>query len=271
MSSDYDIEMTTDDTLELDTIIQESSSAISPINGVKHISDDSNHKSDLKGIQTSTAVFDPPKSGEYEIYINGQTLSINVTSSNVITDRVVDNFEDGDLSEYEDVTSEFTVQSSIVYDGSYALQVNANDGKNWIISTDGLNVYPKAGYKFQYHWLSTTGSSGNADFAFGVQDSSNFYRIRKKVWSGVFSLVKIEGGSGTNLDSTSVSYSGDKWYRIVVDQWSKEGSISITIEEASSGSEVGSLSADDTSYQNGGIGFINNGNYTHYYDLVETL
>lgn len=71
MSSNYDIKMNLDETLELDAIIQnwnaESDDTINVTDGTYY---------NLSGFQTHTGVFDPQKSGDYTINVNGQELSI---------------------------------------------------------------------------------------------------------------------------------------------------------------------------------------------------
>lgn len=94
MSSNYDIEMSLDDTLELDTVIKEDASATNPINKVEHTDDNSTHS--VTGIQTKTSIFDPPKSGPYKININGQILSIYVTDPSIVDEELVNDFESQD-------------------------------------------------------------------------------------------------------------------------------------------------------------------------------
>lgn len=60
MSSHYDIEMSTDDTLELDTIIQE----WTPSSGLVNVNpEDTSNSFNIGGFQTNTTVFDPEDSG----------------------------------------------------------------------------------------------------------------------------------------------------------------------------------------------------------------
>jgi hypothetical protein len=60
-----DTTVSLDDTLELDTIIQQDSNAVNPIGTVTEINDGSTHNN-LNGSQTKTAIFDPPKSGVFK-------------------------------------------------------------------------------------------------------------------------------------------------------------------------------------------------------------
>lgn len=77
MSSDYDIEMSLDDTLELDAIMKE----WSPNTDLVEVSGGTYNS---KGLQTNTFIFDPQESRTYKIKINGQELSVKVRDSNSI-------------------------------------------------------------------------------------------------------------------------------------------------------------------------------------------
>lgn len=96
MSSDHNIEMSTDDTLELDAIIKEWNATSSSVVGdIKYEGGDSTSHS-LSGLQTNTAIFDPQDAGTYTIPINGQELSVKVTDANALPDEWVNNFESQD-------------------------------------------------------------------------------------------------------------------------------------------------------------------------------
>lgn len=73
------IEMSLDDTLELDTIIEEwnpNSSLVDDVGGNFNIS----------GFQTSTTVLDPQNTGTHKININDQELTVKVTDTSTIPD-----------------------------------------------------------------------------------------------------------------------------------------------------------------------------------------
>lgn len=80
MSDHYDIEMGLDDTLEIDTIIQNWNPPPNLVNTTYDTGNEPDY--DLKGLDTKTTIFDPNKSGDYTININGQELSIKVRDSN---------------------------------------------------------------------------------------------------------------------------------------------------------------------------------------------
>lgn len=76
---------------------------------------------------------------------------------------VVDDFEDGDLSEYDrlqDNGGTVTVQRSTVVEGSHALMIEAPSGKaEEIMSTAGLNAYPQLGDTLEIHFVPSASES----------------------------------------------------------------------------------------------------------------
>jgi hypothetical protein len=96
-----DITMSLNDTLEIDAIIQESNKPENIIN----ITDGTEGTDfDLDGIQTHTGIFNRKNSGTYNININGQELTVKVTDPSNVPDKIVDDFEDQDMSEYTTVS-----------------------------------------------------------------------------------------------------------------------------------------------------------------------
>lgn len=84
---------------------------------------------------------------------------------------VIDNFEDGDLSEYGGDTAEAGIQSTYTKDGLYGVEINQS-GSSYqeIRSTSGLPYYPSQGDTFRV-WLRI--GDINTTFVFGAQAESN--------------------------------------------------------------------------------------------------
>ena len=168
---------------------------------------------------------------------------------------VVENFEDGDLSEYsfDRGSSGASVVSSTTFDGSYALQVSGTNTE--MIRTTGLPKEPQAGDVFSC-WVRATdgaGSSGIANFTYGVQDHDNRYYVQLDFADGFLGLARYENGSGTFLDTdTSVNFSEDRWYKVTV-TWHDNGLhvVDLSVNET----RITSLSASDSTWWNGGLGF----------------
>jgi hypothetical protein len=276
MTSDYDIKMNLDETLELDTIIKKSDIASDPITRVEHISDSTDHKNDLVGFQTHTNVFNPPKSGKFEIDINGQTISIKVTDPSAIPNKEIDHFEDGNLSEYSAETGSFSVQSSVVKKETYALKGSMGGGDAVVIkSSSGLPHYPQRGDEFSF-WIRYSGdqpgvginfastNGGDDRYSIDYRDSSSKWRLRSRINDSV-----------TNLDSLSDDGTQREWHFVWVEKYLSDGTISVSIydgDPTNDKNKIGTLSANNSDHNTGDIRiFVNDssgGSTTGYFDHI---
>jgi hypothetical protein len=57
----------------------------------------------------------------------------------------VEDWEDGDMSEYGGNTGYFSVGTSPIWEGSYAVESSHSGGDYGIYSTSGLEIYPSEG------------------------------------------------------------------------------------------------------------------------------
>lgn len=195
MSSDYDIVMGLDETLELDTIVEKSNKASDPISSFKYTDDGSEYKDQISGIKTCTAVIDPPKSGEYEITINGQTLSINVLGENAIpsiseypssikhrwhlsdlNSSVNDDVggATGQVTDLNEISGDYTGGSAADNSGSGYISTNKEDYSSSLL--DGafavaftIDLLPSSGQNGNY----VTGVGGNSTEGWQVYISGN--------------------------------------------------------------------------------------------------
>jgi hypothetical protein len=166
---------------------------------------------------------------------------------------IIDDFEDGDITEYGGDTGNFAVVQSPVQNGSNALE--SQTGGAVISSTTGLSTYPGQGDTFRFYCQNPS-SGGRIYTYFGTQSESNTpagYRIGVRPGIDDFLLQRNDGSGGsTVLGSTSVSLSTGVWYRVNV-TWQTDGTIDATLFD--SGSQIANISTTDTTYTDGGIGF----------------
>jgi hypothetical protein len=178
-----------------------------------------------------------------------------------IPDSVVDNFEDilyedagKTLSDfYSGDLSNFERQTTTVFNGTYALRCIANGGFYEIDSFSGLQNYPSPGDSFELRMLLDGIDDEDFRFDFGFQDKDNYYSINISPNTGSYRLEKREGGSEGALDSKSMSFNANVWYKVTT-SWGTSGSLSTTLEDES-GNQLASLSANDSTFTNGGIQF----------------
>lgn len=163
---------------------------------------------------------------------------------------VIDTFERGDLSPY--TGSGFSIVSSPVIEGSYALKAPSNNSE---IYSNSLPNIPKRGTTFhavfridsEYNALQMTyGHQGNRDNSYNtgirVDGSGQFY----------LEHVKDSNPSGVGI-SSPFSGSLGTWYGIEV-VWA-DPNIQATLYSMDGQTEIVKGSFDDTTYDSGNFGW----------------
>ena len=183
-----------------------------------------------------------------------------------IPDSVVDNFEDGDLSEYDGDLDAFSVQDNVVFDGEFALEKTIEDGTRSIGSTDGLDNYIEVGdlFEFRHNWsVDPTDNGLQSWFAFGGDVTNgdpfeNSFYLQLQPRSDEVRIAKRQDDEFVTLASVSnTTWPIDSWTR-VEGSWANDGTITMIYEDAS-GDEIASLTATDTDFQdNFGVGYFTN-------------
>jgi len=184
-------------------------------------------------------------------------------------ETVVDDFGDGDLSEYTEArnfnrfSGTFGIEESATGDRYLRGESSSPEGSNPnFLSLSGLNYYPSRGDKIQYYTKYEGRSTSR--FQFGVQswdnNSREGYRVSLNARDGPGSrnpdslvLLKHENDTEEVLateDASLTNYRGE-WLRTVVD-WGD--SIRVTVYD-SNDDDLATLSVRDTTYSEGGIGF----------------
>jgi len=166
--------------------------------------------------------------------------------------NTVDDFEDADLSEYEfdRGSSGATIVSSPTYSGSHALEISGTNTE--MISMNGLGEYPAAGDVFST-WVRGTNNADRINITYGVQNHLNRYFARLNPEQGHMALYRTEDGSSTLLTDKSVPLSQDTWYEVHID-WQSDGTHVFTLFD-DNGSQVSQISATDSTWTAGGIGY----------------
>ncbi len=185
-----------------------------------------------------------------EITIDGVTV--------YTTSQVVDDFEDDDISEYGGHTGNFSVTTGTVKSGSHALQMNTNGNNHQISDTNDL-THPSLGDTFEA-WIYFQG--GRPAFSWFTQTEThdaNGYGAR--IQGSSFKIQRNPGGGNTStLESANVSPSNG-WYRIEITHAS-DNTITATLEN-STGTQLAQISASDSTYESGGVGWVmNSGGYS---------
>jgi len=178
--------------------------------------------------------------------------------------RIIDGFEDGDLSEYSgDVSNpDVTVQGNVVDDGTYALQIpSGGTGTSdstivYSLDGDGLPIYPKPGDVFETSIYFGDDFDPDPFFGFGVQGFNSFYFVRIGAAEQDFAVGINDAGTETEFENVSAAITDGTWYTIEV-TWKANGFISAELFD-SSGSSVAFVSGSDTTFSDGGVAFGDN-------------
>jgi hypothetical protein len=211
MSNSYDIEMSIDDTLELDTIIEK-------WNLNENLISVDRSEYNLEGIQTKTAVFDPTGTGEYNITINGQELNINVIKNTTVPDSVLTEnliawyrFEDGDARDYTNDLDENFADSN-AYDGTVnGAEFKQDKGvtdfstKRGAFDFDGTESSISVNHSFANDF-----GSDSFSLSFWIKTNNNTGRVianrdYNSGFIGFVILIKSDGSLKFTLDNGSTS------------------------------------------------------------------
>lgn len=191
-------------------------------------------------------------------YIKVQTASGVLAvhdSTSTYSGTLIDDFEDGDKSEYNNARngSLFSVTSSSSYNGTYGLEGDSTTGSTRIFSTSGLNAYPSAGDTIELYSKAFNGA--RKYFYFGQQSESQRYgyRVNLRVGENYAEIARFDSGSKNSLVTGNSTLSNNTWYRWRID-WGSSGSIRFRAFDESNNTVV-DLSANDTTYTSGGIGW----------------
>jgi len=176
---------------------------------------------------------------------SGESASVAATSAD---DTIVDDFSDGDLSEY---SGDGAVSSSTPLNSGNALVFtgSGNQDSPAATSLSGLPAYPTRGDTFSYR-VEFTDSDSQTRMEFGADGSGNRYSVVLGSQDGLL-FRKLSSGSFSNLKSSSFTAAADTTYRVEV-EW---GDPTISVRVYQSGSQVASLQVDETTYDSGGIRF----------------
>lgn len=177
---------------------------------------------------------------------------------------IVDDFEDGDLSEYEN-TSTASVTTSTVESGTYALELPSDSGMVNANPGGGLDNFPQADDTWEF-WFHPNSSTDSCYFKFFRDDDAlTWYGILLDVDDGDF---EVRDDSFVSLaKDSSATYNTGEWNRVVVD-WASSGDFTLTLYD-NTGTQNAQITGTDTQYTSGGIAFDPSSmSSTWYFDEV---
>jgi len=178
--------------------------------------------------------------------------------------RTVDDYNAGSINDgYTGHTSSASVQSSVVKEGSYALQLDNSGTAKTIYNLSGLDTYPQVGDQINVSVYLADGNTAFQPF-FGVQTESGMpdgYAANVYAGDDEFQLFKVEGGTVTTLKATAAPVSShlNEWLDVTI-EWADDGIEAVL--RTQSGTKLGEVTTSDTTYKSGGIAYRHYNNQT---------
>ncbi|PSP76507.1 hypothetical protein BRC81_12905 [Halobacteriales archaeon QS_1_68_20] len=178
---------------------------------------------------------------------------------------VLDDFEDGDISEYVGGTSGYQVQGSTVLEGSYSLEAT-----NTYYKIAHADESTPRGYEYRFRTRAAGGSGAEPSPLVCVQDPYNplddCYWVHPDASAGDFNLYRRDGGSSVLLDSVAFTPQEDTTYEVTVELGADTVKAVLYDDAGSVVAETAAVS--DATYDGGTFGFYTGGGSPGYYDYV---
>lgn len=199
----------------------------------------------------------------YDAYLesSGGTVHFDYVA---IHSSVLDDFEDGDLSEYNGDTGSFTIQNSTVLEGNQTLKGTSSTGAIAHTSTE-----TPRGHEYEASVMAASGSGAELAFLTSVQTPSaplqNCYYLSADTATDTLSLYRRDDGKSVLLNQTDVTLEEGTEYRLVV-QHRKE-TVFGEIQDAS-GNSLAAAGAADRTYTDGCLGLSIDGGAPGYFDAL---
>ncbi len=192
-------------------------------------------------------------------------LAAGLTQPAAAVDTVLDDFEDGDLSEYSGHTSRYTVQGTTTLEGAQTLEATQTYGK---IAHESATT-PR-GYEYRCRIMAGSGSAGNPGLLVSAQSPSNpwadCYYAAADADTDTLYLGRRAGGSGTTLASASVTINEGTEYRLAIDL--DTDTLTAVLYDSSNTELAATTEVTDTTHTGGTVGFYGGGGTPAYFDYV---
>lgn len=142
-------------------------------------------------------------------------------------------------------SANFSTDNSSPYEGSHALSVGASSANILYNEVDTIDQ----GSRCTAHCRLSTDSG--VGILFGYQDEQNYYEARLREDAAVLSLVEVDGGSETQLDSTGYTFPTGEYITVEIDTTVTED---VTVSLIVDGDNVAAVSGTNISFDEDYIG-----------------
>lgn len=199
----------------------------------------------------------------YDAYLgsSGGTVYVDYVA---IHSSVLDDFEDGDLSEYSGDIGSFTVQNTTVLEGSQTLK-----GTSAPSSITNTGVKTPRGYEYRTTVMAASGSGAKPALVTCIQDLSapldDCYYLAVDPVNDTLSLHRRENGNNILLQQTDVALDEGKKYQLLLEM--QHDSISGAVLDAD-GNDLGEAGEHDVTYSGGYLGVHLRSGSPSYFDYL---
>jgi len=187
---------------------------------------------------------------------SGRGLPVGLTS----TMTIVDDVEDGDISEYS--SGNFLASSNNPIEGTYSIAPDTGAGSRIMWSGSGLDNYPARGDTYSVLGQEDSNAQNLPEFlCYGEVGDGNFDGYGMGFFPSIneMRIRRYDNNNPIHLTSTSVSFQTNTVYECVMESTSSD--LTFTIYEVDGslarGSQVDSISTSDSTHSGTAVGIRN--------------
>lgn len=176
----------------------------------------------------------------------GEEMKTELPSETTI---VVEDFEDGVLTDFDQAESPWTASSTSPIEGSYSAYHPSKNSQGYLRDLSNHSTTPQPGDTVEWEWTETLGNQ-QVVFYLGMDSlssSSGHYEFEIHFGNDYVSLQHDNGSSETELNRVTWAHtSGDRYLTRISDDGASNPTFNIAIENVSQGTTPVSFSVQDT-------------------------
>lgn len=185
------------------------------------------------------------------VYLVGVSLVIGLVSTTGATSSTIEDFDDGDITDYTFVSSCSgpTISAAAAHDGPFGLK---SIGGCWIYRDDAA-VQVSQGDVLSVWVQFSDAVDGRAYFGFGASAAGTLSFVLAPN-TGDIRFQENPNFGFTSLDTSAQSFVANKWYRAEV-EWGLGGSLTGRLYDSDGQTLLNTVTSASTLFTSGGIAF----------------
>jgi hypothetical protein len=161
----------------------------------------------------------------------------------------IEDFEDGNISEYTNTGAGAAVTNAAAHDGNYGLELTNGSG-GWIYRDDA-QVHNQQGDVVSY-WAHTGGDTNRIYLGFGATAGGCYSAVIAPNTTSF--IIQLNAGYGfADIGTVSQTWQANHWYRVEV-HWGT-GTIQALLFDSDGTTLLNTVNASDNTFTNGGLAF----------------